>query len=569
MPKRIVIIGGMAGGANAAARARRVDEHAEIVVYERSGYISLANCGLPYYLGGEITNRNELLVQSPRSFKKRYNVDVHVNHEVIHVDPARKTLQIRDVSTNQLKADRYDTLILAPGAAPIRSNLPGIDLPNIFTFRFLEETDMMFKRVSSGEVKTAVIVGAGYIGLEVAEQLHRRGVNVHIIELLDQVLPNLDREMAWPVAHQLIQHGIQLRVRASAEGFIGGDKVEKVRLGDGTEVPADMVILSMGIKPELDLARQMGVKIGSAGGIVVDDRMATSIPDVFAVGDAVEMPRPLTKQAERIPLAGPANKQGRVAGHFAADCNAPNLMRFQGAIGSSIVRVFDVVAGKVGLSEKEAQKLGLAYQAIYSVRTDIAGYYPGANPLTTKMLFDPDTGKVLGAQIIGKGGVAKRIDVLATLMHFGGTIDDLAQLDLCYAPPFNSAKDPVNIVAFIAQNVRSGLSRVIGPAELDRDYSQFRLIDLRSPGELEAKGKFLSGVNIPVDELRSRLNELDKGQPTVVSCQVGLRGLIGERILAGNAFADVRNLTGGFHIWNWYNQAKKLAGDNAVDVPGK
>ncbi len=542
--RRILIVGGVAGGASAAARARRIDEHAQIVVFEKDEYPSFANCGLPYYLGGEIAERNKLLVAPAELLRKRLKLDVRTRHEVLSIDRDQKQLVVLDREANREYTEPYDKLILAPGASPIIPPTQNGDAEGIFSLRNIEDTDAIHAYLSRDHVKRALIVGAGYIGLEMAEQLVHRGLTVTLIEKAPQVLTLLDREMAAPLEDELVKHGVDLRlnntvseVDTDAQGRIRG-----VKLSDGSQVACDVMVYGIGVRPNVALAEAAGLEIGETGGIVTDDHGRTSDSDIYAVGDAAEYRYGPRQTRMRVPLAGPANRAGRIAGRDAAgmigDPMAP-------VMGTAIARVFGLSAGMTGLSLGAAERFGLSATAVTVIAPHHVGYYPGATPITLKLVYDPQTGKILGAQALGANGVDKRVDVIATAMRFGGTVRDLAGVDLCYAPPFGAAKDPVHMAAFAACNRLDGLVKVIQP---DADLSGMQIVDVRSTSEVQKLA--LAGADnadvfhIPLDELRERLHELDSARPTVTSCASGLRSYLAARILMQNGFTDVSNLTG-------------------------
>ncbi|MFW5833484.1 MAG: FAD-dependent oxidoreductase [Pseudomonadota bacterium] len=537
---KIVIVGGVAGGASAAARARRLNESARIVVFERDAYISFANCGLPYYLGGEIEDRASLLVASPALFAERFGIEVHVRHEVRAIDRAAKTVHVVDLESGEAFEETYEKLILSPGAAPIRPALPGVEGDGVFVLRNMEDMDRIDAAIRGAE--RAVVIGAGYIGLEVAEQFRHRGLAVTVVEREPWVLPFLDREMAEPVQRELEAHGITLEL---GQGFAGierdGGRTVAVTLPDGRHIPADLVLLGVGVAANVDLARAAGLAIGANGGISVDAAMRTSDPNVYAVGDAVEYALGPTGGRARVPLAGIANRTGRIAGEHAARGRAQPA---PAAWATSIVRVFGRSAGATGLSLRQAAAAGIDARAVHVVGYHHASYYPGAEIMAIKLVYAPGSGKVLGAQAVGGAGIDKRLDVIATTLHFGGTVHDLAGLDLAYAPPFGAAKDPIHMAAFAAQNELDGLARHVPP---DQDLRDCQVVDVRQPAEL-AELAFAGAAHarhIPLRDLRARLGELDPARPTVLACRTGLRSYVGVRILAQHGFRDVANLSGG------------------------
>jgi NADPH-dependent 2,4-dienoyl-CoA reductase/sulfur reductase-like enzyme/rhodanese-related sulfurtransferase len=543
MRSRIVIVGGVAAGASAAAKARRVDEQAEIVVVEKGPYVSFANCGLPYFVGGEIKDRASLFLQTPVGFKKRFNVDVRVLHEALRIDRTGKKLEVKELGTGTVSWMPYDKLILAPGAGAIVPDLPGIRARNIFVVKTVPDSDAIRAYLDSRPCRKAVIIGAGFIGLEAAEALKHRGLAVTVIEKLPQVLPPFDADMASFVSDHLAAEGVELVLSDGVREFHGGELANEVECDSGRKVPLDLAILSIGVRPELKLAREAGLRIGPSGGIEVNDLQQTSDPDIYAAGDAVEILHGVTKAKARIPLAGPANKQGRVAGANAAG----GSLSYSGSIGTAIVETLGITAAKTGLSEREARLAGFDACASFTHSPDHAGYYPGSSLMHVKLVAENGTGRLLGAQIVGERGVDKRIDVLATALAAGMKVMDLEALDLAYAPQFSSAKDPVNMAGFVASNVIRHEFKAITCGELrDRlDRGEpLQIVDVRTPQEYEA-GHLEQARLVPVDELRERCHELDPAANTVVYCKVGLRGYVAARILQQHGFAEVYNLTGG------------------------
>ncbi len=544
----IVIVGGVAGGASAATRARRMNEHAEIILLEKDEYVSFANCGLPYYLGGEIADRQKLLVATPQFLARRFRIDVRTRQEVQCIDRAVKSVKVLNHASGETYQLAYDKLILAPGAAPLVPPLPGRDATNVFTLRNMEDTDRIKAAADACSSKRAVVVGSGYIGLEMVEQLVRQGFQVALAELLPQVLPLLDPEMAHPLGDALRRHGVMVHVGDGIKRILTDDRnaATGIELQSGQAVQADLVILGLGVRPNLALAEQAGLTIGPGGGIAANEYQQTNDPDIYAVGDACEYVFGPTGQPQRIALAGPANRAGRLAGEHAATGRS---MPMAPVFGTSIVRVFDRTAAVTGLTAKLAARLGIPARSVTVVANQHAGYFPGAAMLTLKLTFDPSTGRVLGAQAVGADGVDKRIEVLATALAFGATVRDLAGLDLAYAPPFGSAKDPIHLAAFAACNQLDGIEEFL---DADADLSGRQVVDVRTAAEV--KQTPLAGapgaINIPLDELRQRLGELDPSAPTVVSCGVGLRGHVAARILKQLGFADVKNLSGGATIRN-------------------
>lgn len=540
---RIVIVGGVAGGASAATRARRMNESARIVLFEKGEHVSFANCGLPYHIGGQIAERGKLLLATPKSLAGGFNIDVRTGHEVLRIDRPGRRVEVLNHKTGERFWEPYDTLILSPGAAPIVPPWTGVDKPNVFTLRDVADMDRIKAFVDARGGSRAVVIGAGFIGLEMVEALVERGLQVAVVEQQPQVLPPLDSEMAREIEKALRAKGVELHTGAGVEGLASNATAATgVRLADGRELPADLVLVSIGVRPMVKLAAEAGLPTGPTGGIAVNARLETSDPAILAVGDAAETVYGLTGGAVRIPLAGPANRNGRLAGERAATGEAPAATP---VLGTAIVGVFGKVAAMTGLSVKAAKRMNLPHAVSYAIRPHHAGYYPGAEPMILKLVYDPTNGRVLGAQAIGGEGVDKRIDVVATAIHFKGTIDDLAGLDLAYAPQFGSAKDPLHIAAFVAQNERAGLMRQAAPGE---PVPAGQLVDVRNPDEVAA-GTLPGAVNIPLPQLRARLGELDRDRPVVVFCQVGQRGYHAARILAQSGFADVWNLSGGYRLW--------------------
>ena len=547
--KRIVVVGGVAGGASAAARARRLSESAEIVVFERGPDVSFANCGLPYYVGGEITEREDLLLHTPDSLKSRFNLDVRVRTEVVAIDRDNRRVKAREMDGSKEYEQPYDALVLAPGASPLTPPIPGIDRPGHFTVRNVPDVDRIMAWLKERGPARAVVVGGGYIGLEMAEQLHHRGLSVTVVEALDQVMAPLDADMAAWVHLELLRNGVELRLADPVSGFERPANDERaqtsvVLLQSGQRLPADLVVLGLGVRPETDLARNAGLEIGASGGIRVDERMRTSDPAIWAVGDAVEVSDFVTGEPALIPLAGPANRQGRIA----ADNIFGRNSKYTGTLGTSVLRVFGLTAGCVGTNEKILRRLGLPWQALYLHPFSHASYYPGATPVSIKILFAPDTGKLLGAAVLGQNGVDKRLDVLATALKAGMTVNDLAELELAYAPPFGSAKDPVNLAGMAAQNVLAGdvqLAQWSDLAKLDRDRTV--VLDVRSDQERQG-GSIPDSLHIPLPQLRARLGELPRDKEIIVHCASGQRSYYACRTLNQRGFRT-RNLAGSYRTW--------------------
>ncbi len=542
---KIVIVGGVAGGATAAARIRRLDETAEIVVFERSGYVSYANCGLPYYIGGVIQSAAELTLQTPESFWKRFRVDMRIRHEVTAIHPDQKTVSVRNLDTGESFRESYDKLLLSPGAKPTQPELPGTGLPRLFTLRTVEDTLTIRDFVEREHPKSVVLAGGGFISLETAENLRELGMEVTIVQRPKQVMNPFDPEMASFLHAKLRERGIKLRLGRSVEGFQEDGEQVRVLLKGEEPLTADMVVLAIGVTPDTRLAKDAGLELGVKGSIVVNDRMETSLPDIYAVGDAVQVKHFVTGSETLVSLAGPANKQGRIA--------AENLCggdsRFTGPQGSSVLKIFDLTAAATGINERTARAAGIDCDKVYLSPANHAGYYPGGSLMTMKVLFERKTYRLLGAQIVGREGVDKRIDVLATAIRAGLTALSLTELDLAYAPPYSSAKDPVNMAGFLIENLANDLVRQFHWDEADalpRDGS-VTLLDVRTLQEYT--GGHLEGfLHIPVDELRQRLGELPQGKPVYVVCQSGLRSYLACRILSQSGF-DCRHLAGGYRLY--------------------
>jgi len=539
--KKVLIVGGVAGGASAAARLRRLDERAEIILFERGEHVSFANCGLPYYIGGVIEERDRLLVQTPDALRRRFRIDVRTQSEVTAVHPDRRTVTVASLDRGVYE-ERYDALVLAPGAKPVRPPIPGIDeVPHLYTLRNLADTDRIRMRATDPAVRRAVVVGGGFIGVEMAENLRHLGLDVALVEAAPHILAPFDPEMARLVERELAGHGVRLITGQPVAAFEpGAGGASAVVLANGEKLDADLVLLAIGVRPDTDFLRGSGIELGPRGHIVVDEHMRTSAPDVYAVGDAAEIIDYVTGSRTAVPLAGPANRQGRIA----ADNIAGIPSVYRGAQGTAIVKTFGLAAAVTGLNEKTLKRLGMPHRTVTLHPGHHAGYYPGAAPMALKLLFGED-GRVLGAQAVGREGVDKRIDVIAAVLRMNGTVHDLAELELSYAPPFSSAKDPVNVAGFMAENALAGLTDPVGCDRLEGlDPDRVMLLDVRNPDE--CRGGMLEGaVNIPLDELRGRLGELDRDKEIWVYCQVGLRGYLAERILAQHGF-KAKNITGGW-----------------------
>ncbi len=541
---KCVIVGGVAGGASAAARLRRLDESAEIVLFERGPHISFANCGLPYYIGGVISERENLLVVKPELMKNRFNIDVRVSSEVVSIDREKKEVNVHDLHNDRHYTESYDKLILSPGASPIRPPLPGIGSSKIYTLRNIPDTDAIVGAVEKESVRKAVVVGGGFIGLEMAENLHRKGIQVTLVEMAPQVMAPLDFEMASIVHQHLHIKNIEFYLGDAVTEFVEtGDTLTTV-LTSGRKINANMVILAIGVKPEVHLAKEAGLETGR--GIRVSASMQTSDPDIFAVGDAVEVTDFISGKPTVIPLAWPANKQGRVA----ADTIGGIESSYKGTQGTAIAKVFDLTVASTGLNEKQLKDLGIGYQKSFTHSANHAGYYPGAIPMSIKLLFSPENGKLYGAQIVGIKGADKRIDVLATAIRAGMSVFDLEELELAYAPPYSSAKDPVIMAGFVASNVLRDRVKVVHWHDLDQiTKSKAFLLDVRTPEEFSL-GHIETAVNIPIDELRGRTGEIPKGKPVYVYCQIGLRGYVACRMLDQLGY-DTYNLSGGYKTYHF------------------
>ena len=552
---KIVIVGGVAGGASAAARIRRLDEQAEIIIFEKSGFISYANCGLPYYIGDVITEQSELTLQTAKGFWSRFRIQVKTRHEVTAINVQAKTVKVKNLETGEEWEESYDKLVLSPGATPTRPQLPGIDSKKIFTLRTVEDTLQIHEYINAESPKSAVIVGGGYIGIELAENLREKGMDITIVEAQQQLMNILDYDMAAFVHGKIRQKGVDLWLGRTVTGFREEDG-KIVTLIEGEDgIAADIVLLAVGVTPDSRLAKEAGLELGIKGSIVVNDRMETSAPDVFAVGDAVQVKHMITGADTVIPLAGPANKQGRIA----ADNICGGDSHYQGSLGSSIIKVFDLAVASTGLTVKAATEAGFDVERVVLSPSSHASYYPGSKVMTMKVVFERSTCRLLGAQIIGSEGVDKRLDVLATSIFAGLTGDQLKDLDLSYAPPFSSAKDPVNMAGFMIENIKNGIVKQFHWDEvsaLPRDGS-VTLLDTRTPGEYNA-GYIEGFINIPVDDLREHLDEIDKTKPVYVNCQSALRSYIACRILSQNGF-DCYNLSGGYRFYSAVVQEQELA----------
>ncbi|MCX7819579.1 MAG: FAD-dependent oxidoreductase [Kiritimatiellae bacterium] len=547
---KVVIVGGVAGGASVAARLRRLDESARIVVIERTRYVSYANCGLPYHIGDVIRDRNLLLIQSPESLRSSLNIEVRTGEEAVAIDRAARRVRVRRLADRTEYDEPYDVLVLAPGARPVRPDLPGMDDPRVHVLRNVEDMDAIRRRVDGG-ARSAIVIGGGYIGVEMAENLRQRGLEVDVVEMVDQIMPPLDREMVAPLEDHLRARGVRLHlgtaaaaVRESPGGRISAE------LKNGEVLTADFIVLAAGVRPESDLAAAAGLEIGPRGGIVVDEHMRTSDPNIYAVGDAVEVPHAVLPGRWTVPLAGPANRQGRIA----ADHIAGRSSAYRSTQGTAIVKVFNMTAGGTGATEKNLRAAGIEYRKVYLHPSGHAGYYPGTAPMHMKLLFSPKEGRILGAQVVGYDGVDKRLDVLATALRAGLTVYDLEHLELGYAPPYGSAKDPVNMAGFVASNLLRGDVRFWYAEEFPERTEGMLILDVRSPAEFES-GHIPGARNLPLGELRRRLGELDRDQPVRLYCKVGFRSYLAYRVLVQSGFRDVATLAGGLTTFRCVHRA--------------
>lgn len=542
---KYIIIGAVAGGASTAARLRRLDEHAEIVIFEKGAYISYANCGLPYYIGDVIKDRNKLFVQTAEAFHQRFNIDVRVLTEVTSIQPDKKTVTAVKQGTGEIYEETYDKLILSPGAEPVRPPLPGIDSEGIFTLRNVNDTDFIKSYISKNRVKKVAIIGAGFIGLEMAENLHDLGLDVTVIEMINQVMAPLDYSMATIVQQHLRMKGVKLRLNTAVTGFEKTDRQIHVSLKNSDPLAADLVLLSIGVRPDTRLAVAAGLKTGPARGIWVNEFLQTSDPDIYAVGDAIEFKNPITQQSMSSFLAGPANKQGRIC---ANNVVMGNVQQYNGAINTSIVKVFDMTVGTSGVASKHLKAAGVDHIVSTIHSGSHAGYYPGSKQMTIQLAFAPADGKLFGVQIAGYEGVDKRLDIIASYIKLGKTIYDLAEFEHAYAPPYSSAKDPVNMAGFVAENILTGRLNIFYWDQLSDIKVGDVLIDVRNPHEFDA-GHLPNAVNVPLDSLRNHLDTLPKDQNIFIYCEAGLRGYLAQRILLQNGYKNVRNMSGGYKTW--------------------
>ena len=543
--KKILIVGGVAGGAGTAARLRRLDENARIILFERGSYISFANCALPYYIGGEITDKNALTVQTVQSFTARFNVDVRIHSNVTAIHPDTKTVSVHDTQNNRVYEESYDSLVLSPGAEPVRPPIEGIQSERVFTLRSIPDTFAIKEFIEKKHARSAAIVGGGFIGIEMAENLKRAGLEVTLIEMADQVIAPVDYDIACEVHAHLQEKGVRLQLNSALSSVSDTGSALDIQLTSGN-VKADMMILAIGVNPESALAHAAGLKLSPKGAIVVDEHMRTSDPSIYALGDAVQIKDFISEQDGYVPLAGPANKQARIVADVI--CGVPSS--YCGTQGSSIIKAFDLTVGATGINEKTAKRLGIAYEKSFTYSSNHASYYPGAQSMSIKTLYDPQSGSILGAQIVGREGVDKRLDVFATAIRARMKAADLAQLELSYAPPYNSAKDPVNIAGFVIENIRSGRMNIFhwhDVKALTADDT-LTLLDVRTPAEYE-RSHVKGWLNFPLDDIRKRLSELDKTKPVYLMCQIGLRGYIASRILVQHGFT-VYNLSGGYRLYD-------------------
>lgn len=542
---KYLIIGGVAGGATAAARLRRIDENAEIILFEKGKHISFANCGLPYYIGNTIEQREALFLQTPTSFGDRFNVDVRNNQEVISIDPNKKSVQVKRAN-GKIYEETYDKLLLSPGANPFIPKIEGVDSEGIFTLRNVEDTDRIKNYAINHKIQHAVVIGAGFIGLEMVENLHHLGIQVSIVEMANQLMPTLDYEMAAFLKMEMVSQHVKMHLGTSATRFYKENNKLQISLSNGETLSADMVILSVGVRPNTALAQSAGIKLGITGGIWVDEYLQTSVPDIYAVGDVIEYPHPITRKPWLNFLANPANRQGRIV---ADNIVWGNKISYEGAIGTAIAKVFNMTAASTGLSEKKLQQEKIPYLTSTTHSNSHAGYYPNAQMMALKLTFSPESGKIFGAQIVGYDGVDKRIDQIALLIKNRGTIHDLTLVEHAYAPPFSSAKDPVAIAGYVACNVYDGLMPIITWRDLaEQKLPEGTLIDVRTLQEF-TEGAIPNAIHIPVDELRERLDEIPEDKPIYLYCGVGLRGYVALKILTQSGFKNVYNLSGGYRTY--------------------
>lgn len=556
--KKILVIGGVAGGASAAARARRLSEDAEIIIFDRGPFVSFANCGLPYFVGNVIKEEKNLLVATPQLFKERFNIEVRLESDVLSIDRASHSIRVRDLKTGREYDESYDALVLSPGASPIRPPLPGIDLPGIFSLRTIPDSRRIRAWIEEHNVSRATVIGGGFIGMEMTENLVTRGISVTVLEALPQVMPPFDSEMVVPLQDHLTVHGVELRLGDAVAGFEQTEEGLAVLTASGARVETDLVVLAIGVKPETKLAQAAGIALGGRGGIKVDDQMRTNDPHIWAVGDAVESRDVVTGQWGVVPLAGPANRQGRIA----AEVILGRDSRFRGVQGTAVCGVFDMTAACTGASEKTLRRVGISYERLYLHPGHHAGYFPGARPITLKLLFAPDSGKILGAQAVGEEGVEKRIDVIAMALQNGATVEDLAESELCYAPQYGAAKDPVNVAGMIAGNARCGDAPLARWEDvIAGNRPDVLILDVRDPAE-HAAARVPGAINIPLHVLRERMKELPRAQEIWVHCGVGQRSYYATRALRLNGF-NARNLSGGFQSYTCIMNALSATAGNS------
>lgn len=551
---KYVVIGAVAGGASAAARLRRLDEQAEIVMFEKGEYVSYANCGLPYYIGEVIQERNKLFVQTAASFKSRFNIDVRISTEVIAIDPIQKTVSATNLLSGETYQESYDKLVLSPGAEPIRPALNGINLPGIYTLRNVADTDYIKSFVQKHRTSKVVVIGAGFIGLEMAENLHELGMKVSIIEMGNQILAPVDYPIAALVQQHIRSKAVDLRLSTAVTGFEALEKGVKVLLKDGSSIDAEMVLLSIGVRPDTKLANMAGLSLGAAKGIWVNEFLQTSNPDIYAVGDAIEFANPITGQSMNTYLAGPANKQGRIA---ANNIVMGNKTQYHGAINTAIVKVFDMTVATAGTASKHLKNAGIKHIVSTNHSGSHAGYYPGAKQMAIQIAFSPEDGKIYSAQIAGQEGVDKRIDILSSLIQRGSNIAELVEFEHAYAPPYSSAKDPVNMAGFVAENILLDRLRIFYWDQVSQLPETAILLDVRTKAEFEA-GHIPNAINIPVDEIRDRMQEIPTNRAIYIYCEAGLRGYLAQRILRQTGYENLANMSGGYLSWKAANQEMQL-----------
>ena len=563
---KIVIVGGVAGGATTAARLRRMDEQAQIVLFERGEYISYANCGLPYYIGGVISDREKLFVQTPEGFSARFKIDVRIHSEVTRLDLKAKRVAVTNLKSGKTYQESYDKLVLSPGAEPVKPPIPGIDLEGIFTVRNVPDSDRIKEYIEKRNVRRVLIVGAGFIGLEMAENLHYRGIFVTIVEMAEQIMTPLDFEMAAEVHQHLKSKKVEFYLNEAVSTFESRLGRLIARLSSGRELRIDMVVLGIGVRPESSLAREAGLEIGERGGIKVNEHLQTSNPDVYALGDAIEYPNPVVGRPMNTYLAGPANKQGRIV---ADNIVLGNKRRYAGSIATAIAKVFDLTVASTGMSEKALRAEGIPFISSITHSASHAGYYPDAQPASLKIVFSPDDGRLFGAQIVGYEGVDKRVDMIATILKQGGTIYDLQEIEHAYAPPFSSAKDPVNIAGFVAENVLAGLVKIVHWHDLTgEELARSFILDVREPEEYKL-GRIEGATNIALNSLRGCLKELPREKRIIVYCAAGLRAYLACRILSQNGFPEVYNLSGGYKTYEFVTEKQANEDIFEGDVIGK